>query len=41
MVLTNVAISLREMSLVRCTLCYQSRPLISDNMEEVVLRIAS
>ena len=40
MVPTNVAISLREMSLVRCTLHNQGQLPFSGSVDDVVLRIA-
>jgi hypothetical protein len=36
---TNVAISLREMSLVRCTLLSQAQLPLSGSIDDVVLRI--
>ncbi len=36
---TNVAILLRKMCLVRCTLCCRSRSIISNNVDNAVLGI--
>jgi hypothetical protein len=36
---TNAAISLREMSLVRCMLCCRSRSIISNYVDKAVLGI--